>query len=164
MQINVGKEVAAMQRMTLKELQNRYAELFGEATKVGNKAWLVKRIGWRLQSLAEGNLSERASRRAAELARDADVRLSPPMLKPSPQAPDRTSTINLARSESRVPIAGTIISRVYKGKTLEVKVLPTGFEFEGVIFKSLSAVAKAVTGQHCSGHAFFHLARKDGGQ
>jgi hypothetical protein len=39
--------------------------------------WLVKRIAWRMQALAEGDLSERARRRAAELANDADLRLSP---------------------------------------------------------------------------------------
>jgi hypothetical protein len=38
-----------------------------------------------------------------------------------------------------------------------VTVLPTGFEFEGDVFKSLSAVAKAVTGQHCNGYHFFRL-------
>ena len=77
MSLNVGKEVAALQRMTVRELRNRYAEIFGEETRAGNKAWLVKRIIWRLQSQAEGDLSERARQRAAELANDADVRMSP---------------------------------------------------------------------------------------
>ena len=58
--LNVGKEVAALQRMTIKELRTKYAEVFGEATKARHKAWLVKRIAWRLQALAEGDLSERA--------------------------------------------------------------------------------------------------------
>lgn len=65
MNLNVGKEVAALQRMTVRELRTRYAEVFGEVTRAGNKAWLVKRIAWRLQSLAEGDLSERARQRAA---------------------------------------------------------------------------------------------------
>ncbi len=83
MNLNVGKEVAALQRMTVRELGTRYAEVFGEATRAGNKAWLLKRIAWRLQSQAEGDLSERARQRAAELANDADVRLSPPKAKPA---------------------------------------------------------------------------------
>jgi hypothetical protein len=75
MDTNVGKELAALQRMTVKELRTRYAEVFGEATNANNRAWLVKRIAWRLQALAEGDLSERARQRAAELANDADLRL-----------------------------------------------------------------------------------------
>ena len=62
--------------MTVRELRTRYAEVFGEETRAGNKAWLVKRIAWRVQSLAEGDLTERARQRAAELVDDADVRLS----------------------------------------------------------------------------------------
>ena len=45
--------------------------MFGEATTTGHKTWLVRRIAWRLQALAEGDLSERAKARAAELAGDA---------------------------------------------------------------------------------------------
>jgi len=78
MSLNVGKEVAVLERMTVRELKERYAELFGEETRARNKAWLFKRIAWRIQSLAEGDLSERAKQRATELARDADLRLSPP--------------------------------------------------------------------------------------
>src|SRR5262249_6209393 len=81
MHLNVGKEVAALQRMTVKDLRARYAEVFGEETPAHNKAWLVKRIAWRIQALAEGDLSERARRRAAELACDADLRLNPPLVK-----------------------------------------------------------------------------------
>jgi hypothetical protein len=75
---SINKEIAALQRMTTGELQTRYAEAFGEAAWTRNKAWLVKRIAWRLQVLAEGDLSERARQRAAELANDADLRLAPP--------------------------------------------------------------------------------------
>ncbi len=84
---DIGREVAALKRMTVRELRLRYAEVFGEETRAGNKAWLIKRIAWRLQSLSEGDLSERARQRAAELANDADVRLSPPKAKPVAQAP-----------------------------------------------------------------------------
>jgi hypothetical protein len=75
MDTNVGKELAALQRLTVKELRARYAEVFGEETHARNKAWLVKRIAWRLQAVAEGDLSERARQRAGELACDADLQL-----------------------------------------------------------------------------------------
>jgi len=56
MSLNVGKEVAALQRMTVKQLRERYAEVFGDETRTGNKVWLVMRIAWRLQAMAAGDL------------------------------------------------------------------------------------------------------------
>jgi hypothetical protein len=80
-EINIGRVVAALQLMPPRQLRQRYAEVFGEAT-TSNRIWLVRRIAWRLQALAEGDLSERARARAAELARDADLRVVPPRGKP----------------------------------------------------------------------------------
>jgi hypothetical protein len=76
MNLNVARELAALQRMTVKQLRQKYVEVFDEETNGHNKAWLVKRIAWRLQARAEGRLSERALRRATELADDADLQLS----------------------------------------------------------------------------------------
>ena len=73
MGMNVGKEVAAMQRMTVAELRGKYAEVFGEETRCRHKEYLWRRIIWRMQALEEGDLSDRARRRAEELANDADV-------------------------------------------------------------------------------------------
>jgi hypothetical protein len=163
MHLNIGKEVAALQRMTVRELGVKFAEVFGEETPANNKGWLIKRIAWRLQALAEGGLSERARQRAAELANDADVRLSPPKAMAALGADKRTSTAVLRfKSDDRLPLPGTVITRTYKGETLHVKVLPHGFEFEGELFKSLSAVAKAITGQHCNGYHFFRLGKGEG--
>lgn len=117
MSLNVGKELAALQRLTVKELRDRYAETFGEVTNASNRPWLIKRVTWRLQALAEGGLSERARRRAAELADDADLRLSPPKLKALPaEATGRTTSVILAnKTDDRLPLTGTIITREYKG-------------------------------------------------
>jgi Protein of unknown function (DUF2924) len=162
MQLNVAKEVAAMQRMTTKELRGRYAEVFGEPTAANNKAWLIKRIARRLQSLAEGDLSERARQRAVELARDADLRLSPPRVPAGAPAPERTQTGVLGdRNDDRLPPPGSIITRVYRGELLQVKVLEDVFEFEGETYKSLSAGAKAITGSHCNGYLFFRLGERE---
>ena len=151
MNLNVGKEVAALQRMTVRELRIRYAEAFGEETRAGNKVWLVKRIAWRLQCQAEGDLSDRARQRAAELANAAAVRLSPPRAKPASPAPtERTTTATLVvKADDRLPLPGTVLVREHKGRSLQVKVLPAGFE--GEVHKSLSAVAKVITGRHCNG-------------
>jgi hypothetical protein len=158
MGLNIGKELAALQRLTVNDLRRRYADLFGEPTRTGNRAWLVKRVLWRMQALAEGDLSERARRRAAELANDADLRLNPPKMRAHGNGPDETAVGTLRfQSDHRLPPPGTVITRTYKGLALHVKVLPEGFEHEGTVYRSLSAVAKAVTGSHCNGFLFFRL-------
>lgn len=88
----ISSRVAALRRMTPAQLRDKYAEVFGEPTRSGNKDFLIKRLAWRIQSLAEGGLSERARRRAAELARDADIRTSLPRPPKSAAAPERTVT------------------------------------------------------------------------
>jgi hypothetical protein len=163
MSVNLARELAALQRMTVKELRQRYAAVFGEETHANNKAWLVKRIAWRIQALAEGDLSQRARQRAAELANDADLRLSPPKAKPANAEPQRTKTASLRfKLDDRLPPPGTILARKYKGEVLQVKVLPHGFEYEGEVYRSLSAVAKAITGAHCNGYLFFRLNQNGG--
>jgi hypothetical protein len=157
MHVNVAKEVASLEGMTVGELRARYAQVFGEETRVGNKAWLVKRVIWRLQALAEGDLSERARRRAAELAQDADIRLSPPRQKHTSASVQKNRKAS-AFVNGHLPLPGTILTRWYKGKTLKVQVLRHGFEYEGQVYKSLSAVAKAITGSHTSGYLFFRRA------
>jgi hypothetical protein len=54
MQANMGREVAALKRMTVKQLRGRYLEVFGEEARSGNKDFLWKRIAWRLQANAGG--------------------------------------------------------------------------------------------------------------
>jgi hypothetical protein len=158
MRLNIAKEVATMKRMSMNELRARYAEAFGERTNANNRVWLIRRIAWRLQAQAEGDLSERARRRAEELANDADLRLSPPKSNAGATAPERTTIGVLQfKGDNRLPPPGTVIVRRYKGEELQVKVLAEGFEFEGDVYRSLSAVAKAITGSHCNGFLFFRI-------
>src|SRR5262249_24928360 len=118
-----------------------------------------RRLGWRLQMLAEGGLSERARRRAAELADDAEVRLMPPRVRPTPAAePAGVATHVLPpRADDRLPPPGTVLTRRYKGSDVQVLVLASGFEYAGQVYPSLSAVAGAVTGSHCNGFLFFRV-------
>lgn len=55
------------------------------------------------------------------------------------------------------PIPGTVLAREYRGRLIEVTVLPKGFELDGQVYRSLSAAAKAVTGSHWNGLLFFGL-------
>jgi hypothetical protein len=127
---DVAAAVAALGQMTVTQLRDRYQDLFGEPRRTGNRDFLVKRLAWRVQSLAEGGLSERAGRRAAELARDADLRTSLPLpprvtgctsvTLPVPEQPRRTS-------HDRLPGPGTVLTRTYRGARVSVIVLPHGF-------------------------------------
>jgi hypothetical protein len=152
-------ELAALTRFTVSELRSKYAKLFGEETRTGNKIWLIRRIAWRLQALAEGDLSERARRRAEELARDTDLRLTAPagVLAAPAITQDHSMPPLKLRSDTRVPPPGTVLTRSYKGRTLRVQVTSHGFVYAGQTYASLSAVAKAVTGSHCNGYLFFRL-------
>jgi len=60
-------------------------------------------------------------------------------------------------TNNRLPMPGAMLTRQYRGQTIQVMVLPNGFEYEGQIYRSLSAVAKAVTGSHWNGYGFFGL-------
>jgi hypothetical protein len=159
MHVNVSKEVAALEAMSVSELRAKYAQAFREETRAGNKCWLVRRIIWRLQALAEGDLSERARKRAAELANDADLRLTLPRSVPVVSSND-ASAPSSQQSDNRLPPAGQTLRRLYKGRMVHVRILPKGFEFEGVMYHSLSAVAKAITGSHTNGFLFFRLLDK----
>ena len=154
----VEQTVAALGRMTVPQLREKYLELFDEPTRSGNRDFLFKRLAWRVQSLAEGTLSERAKRRAEELARDADLRTTLP--RPPKHTADAKTVALLApkvTAHDRLPLPGTVLTRKYRGRQVEAKVLPHGFEYEGQVYRSLSAVAKAVTGSHWNGHLFFGL-------
>ena len=153
----LSEQVESLRDLTVAELRERYAEVFGEATTSRHKDYLRKRIAWRLQANALGGLSARARRRAEELANDADLRVLAPKA--------RTVTGPLAvKRDSRLPMPGTVLTREYRGQTVTVTVLDTGFEYAGRVYRSLSAVAKAVTGSHWNGLLFFGLAGKDGGR
>jgi hypothetical protein len=154
-EVNIVNEVAALQRLSVGQLRQRFAELFGEATAASNRTWLLKRIAWRLQALAEGDLSQRARQRAAELARDADLRLNPPPTKATTTTPPPEPVGIPAPVDQRLPPPGTILTRPYKGQLVQVQVLTEGFAYAGRVYASLSAVAKAVTGSHTNGFLFF---------
>ena len=156
--LNMTREVAALKRMTVKELRGRYMEVFGEATRSGNKDFLWKRIAWRMQANAEGGLTERARRRAEELANDADLRIRQPPVKPELAPAAATVPVKVDFGDrAGLPMPGTILTRPYRGRTIRVTVLDNGFEYEGEVYRSLSAMAKAVTGSHWSGNYFFGL-------
>ncbi|MBL1216596.1 MAG: DUF2924 domain-containing protein [Planctomycetes bacterium] len=160
--------------MTVPELRRRYAEVFGEGTTSRHKPFLIRRILWRVQANAEGGLPERARQRALEIADDADLRVQAPASGSSVALAmtangknTHTSTRHLSAPvvDERLPTPGAVLTRRYRGRTVQVRVLPHGFDYDGTIYRSLSAVARAVTGSHWNGYLFFGLATpKDNGK
>jgi hypothetical protein len=164
MELNVAQELAVLKRMTPAELRIKYREAYGEESRSGHKDWLVKRIIWRLQALAEGDLSERARRRTVELANDADLRTNAPRPPKPARVPQQRQVERKAVGpvDDRLPMPGSVITRPYKGETLLVHVLTSGFAYEGDVYRTLSAVAKAITGTHTNGFLFFRMGKYGG--
>ena len=156
--LDIDCDQAALRQMTTRDLQASYVELFGEPPRSRHKEHLIRRIAWRCQALAEGGLSQRARRRAAELADDGDLRLSRPQ-KPRSQT-TRSKVSTDAPHDRRLPTPGTLLVRHYRGRTLEVMVLQQGFQYDGQVFPSLTAVARQITGKHWNGFHFFGLSKK----
>jgi hypothetical protein len=160
---DIATEIATLGQMTTGELAKRYAELHGQLCRTRHRAYLIRKIAWRIQANAEGDLSERARRRAAELANDADVRVMAPrtMIYPPQYIESATVTrlVPANNMDPRLPVPGSAIVRKYKGRTIRAIVLEDGkgFECDGERFKTLTALAKKVTGSHMNGFRFFNL-------
>ncbi len=148
-------QVAQLEKMTVDQLGERFEDLFSEPTRSRHKRYLIRRIAWRLQANAEGGLSVRALKRVEELAQEAEIRVTAPRTKPDDDAP-MILRMETAR-DPRLPPQGNWIQRDYKGRTISVLVLFEEFEYEGKRFRSLSAIAKHVTGSHVNGFQFFRL-------
>ena len=122
--------------MTVSQLRKKYLEVFGEDTRSNHKQFLYRRIAWRIQALAEGGLSERARRRALEIANDADLRIRAPKTKFGTDTTMDPRLSVTSKVAGRTRLAGCrrpdrMLDREYKGQHIIVKVLVDGFEFEG---------------------------------
>ena len=160
-------EIEKLRRASLAALREKYREVFQEETRTRHREHLFRRIAWRLQALAEGDLSARARGRALETARDADLR----MVAPRDFFAVNGEAIRITRGDrnrreqdSRLPLPGALLTRKWKGGTLVVEVLAKGFRYENQHYSSLSAIAVAVTGTRWNGLAFFGLTRPAGGE
>jgi hypothetical protein len=158
---DVNGTIEALQDLKIPALRKRYQELFGEESKSSNKQFLFRRICWRLQANSEGDLSERARRRASEIADDRDLRVRAPgdfraRYDSGPSSVDRTRP----PVDRRLPGPGTLLTRRVGDRQIVVKVLKDGFEYESRRYDSLSAIAREVTGTRWNGLLFFGLAER----
>jgi hypothetical protein len=158
-------EIEKLRRATLRQLREKHREIFHEDTRSRHREHLFRRIAWRLQARAEGDLSQRASDRAAAIARDADLRI----VAPGDFFTAGGQPVRIARSgrhpgepDSRLPLPGVLLSRTWKGQNLLVEVLADGFRYQNRHYRSLSAIAREVTGTSWNGLVFFGVAAPAG--
>ena len=155
------KQIEQLRSLTVNGLLEKYREIFGEDSRSGNKDYLYRRIAWRLQANAEGDLSERARRRALEIANDADLRVRAPKATVGSDAKKRTTVTAIGGArDPRLPQPGTLLTREFKGRVHVVKVLDDGFEYDGRQYRSLSKIATEIAGTRWNGFVFFALDRE----
>jgi hypothetical protein len=154
------QQIDDLRRMKMNELRVRYREVVGEETRSSNRPFLFRRIAWRLQARAEGGLSERIRERAREIANDADLRLRAPEGFFENPSPTKSVADRKSRIDRRLPVPGTLLTRSFENRRIVVTVLKDGFEYQSRRYRSLSAIAREVTGTRWNGLLFFGLTER----
>ena len=145
----VLKQLAELERMDVSGLKTRWRALFGTEPPAYNRTFLVKRLSYRVQELAYGGLSRQTRERLDRILDEEgyDELGRPPREKPTGR--DQTGIV-----------PGTTLIRYWGGQRHVVIALGEGFEYHGQRFRSLSAVARKITGTNWSGPVFFGLKGK----
>ena len=140
---NVLARLAEMKTMDIVALKTMWRDLFAAEPPPYNRKFLESRLAYRIQELAYGGLKPETLKRLAALAEELEPRGS--------------------RSRSgNMPIAGTRLLREWQGVEHITTVLADGFEYQGRPYKSLSAIARAITGTRWNGWLFFGLRSQKG--
>jgi hypothetical protein len=154
--IDLSEIQKELDKLNMRELRSRFASYYTYTPQTRRKAHLVSKILWAIQRDALGDISAQARKTALSIANDRDVRERfPKPIIEVPLAAERTKSIAFKPSVEMT--AGTILTRNHKGREVRVTVLDNGFEYDGRWFKSLSAIAREVTGTQWNGKLFFGL-------
>lgn len=133
--------LATLKAMSVRDLKAEWEKLFGSAAPNNSRTFLEMRIAYRIQELTYGG-PDRETRRMLDLLAD-EVEV----------VARRKNQI----ADPRNPVVGTRLIREWDGVEQTVIVLKDGFNWQGRKFKSLSAVARAITGTRWNGYRFFGL-------
>lgn len=143
--IDIEAAIADLNGLKIAELRQRWQAWLGEPPPQCQSGRVLRMLlAWRLQEQRFGGFSVAAQR----LLRD--------LTKPPASRPAKTASATLKR--------GTLLTREWKGVVHRVQVLDRGFAHDGIVFASLSEVARAITGTRWSGPRFFALSRRGDGQ
>ena len=166
MGLNIKKEQRTLEQLSIIELRERYHGLSSRKVSIKCKRWYIKRILWVMQVAAEGDISEESRLLAKQIAADRPLRKSILKLREKVDDGDAStyrtvSTVLKPPVDRRIPEPGASLVKTYKGQAIRVVVRSSGFEFNGEQYKSLTAVARAVTGQRrINGFQFFNLGER----
>lgn len=138
---SVVAQLAALQKMSVVELKQRWETLFGTPAPNNSRSYLEVRLGNRIQELMLGGLSRDTRRVLDLLVKELEGK----------------NTRKAIMTDPRKPVPGTRLLREWGGAEHSVTVLRDGFDWQGRKFKSLSAVARAITGTQWNGYRFFGL-------
>ena len=155
---SIAAEVQILQKMSVEELRQKWAEVFGQETKQRHRIYLWKRLARKLQ---EDQLPKLTPKEEAKVAEYRDLIRQLPPERWFPGKRRGRVAVKGSPKDRRTPPIGTVITREYKDHEVAVKVLDDGFEYGGQVFRSLSAIAKEVTGTTWNGPAFFGLRKGD---
>lgn len=145
-------EIIALKNASAEELLKRYKELYGEDATGTHKTYLWRKIAYKLQEQEHGGLSAKAKGKLKALIEEFDP-INNKALRPDKPMVGQQASVK----DKRLPIPGTVITKEYKGANYQVKVLEKGFEYNAKIYKTLSAIAKEISGAHWNGYLFFNL-------
>jgi len=148
------RRLAEIQAMTTGELRAEFERLSGRPTGSWNRDWLRRKVSWLTQ--AKGRQTSDTVNLPTLVAEVRDQPRSPRLDAPIQVLPSPVR-------DPRLPKPGSVIIRDYRGLRLTLTVLDRGFEWNGQTYSSLTAAAKAITGQHWNGRLFFGLTRRSRG-
>jgi len=145
-------QIMELKEKSLGELKAKYEELFpGQKAPSNNKTFLWRKIAYRIQEFEQGGIAAETQDKIQQLIQQLDP-INNKALRPNIPAENKAK-----KRDVRLPIPGTVLIKEYKGIKLEVKVTESGFEYNNRAYKSLTAIAKEVTGAHWNGYLFFGL-------
>ena len=133
--------LAALKEMSVRELKADWAKLFGTEAPNNSRPFLEQRLAHRIQELTFGGLSKPARQLLDALADEVEGKKV------------RKSVI----SDPRNPVIGTRLVREWNGVEHVITVLRDGFDWQGQHYKTLSAIARKITGTQWNGYRFFGL-------
>jgi hypothetical protein len=144
--------VAQLRALSRQELITKYRETYGREPRQTNRDWLWRRLAWREQEERLGGMSNVAKAQLEALI--AKIQL------PEIETQRSVTGRRIPPKNRKGLRVGSTIERTFKGTKIAVTVTKAGFEWEGASYKSLSAVAFAVTGSHWNGKLFFNLTKR----
>jgi Protein of unknown function (DUF2924) len=150
-------DVRLLAPMNTNQIRRLHRDVFGSAVPFCNSEQAKRRIARKIQAEREGGLPDAALQRALAIGRETDLRIQARLGKRRIPLAHAGVTRIVSNHDPRLPMPGTVLVKEYRGRTIQVQVLDSGFEFDGRRFTSLSAIATDITGTKWNGMAFFGL-------